>query len=264
MIILSFQGNSVTKEKKKGFMGRLNSGLKPGRTTQVITVVFFFIFATGCLPNIRANDPLSPASLENKTGEILYDEYRIQPGDILDIKFFYNKEFNEDGLPVRPDGRISLQLAHEIMAAGLTPEELTKSLAKKYASVLKNPEITVILRSFAHRIYVDGEVESPGELEVAGPVTALQAIARAGGAKQSAQIDQVIVLRRSITGNAQVFELNLEDALTGEDLSQDLALLPQDIVYVPLLGIANVNKWVDLYLRKNIPFNAGVFFRLND
>ena len=233
MLILTFPCHfDIMERTTKRMMGhslRSNSRI----ITRLFLIFLLFVICSGCLPNIRADDPLSPTLLENKSGQILYNEYRIQPGDILDIKFFYNKEFNEDGLPVRPDGRISLQLAHEVMAAGLTPEELTGSLSKKYANVLKNPEITVILRAFAHRIYVDGEVESPGELEVAGPVTALQAIVRAGGAKQSAQIDQVIVLRRGIKGKSQVFELNLEDALTGEDLTQDLALLPQDIVYVP-------------------------------
>ncbi len=60
----------------------------------------------------------------------------------MDIKFFYNAELNEQ-VTVRPDGRISLQLAHEIMAAGLTPAELTDLLTRTYSSELDKPEITV-------------------------------------------------------------------------------------------------------------------------
>jgi len=71
-------------------------------------------------------------------------------GDQLEIKFFYDTELNEQVI-VRPDGRISLQLVHEVMAAGLTPADLTKLLTAKYAAELKKPELTVIVRSFGAR-----------------------------------------------------------------------------------------------------------------
>ena len=74
--------------------------------------------------------------------------YRLQVGDQLDIKFFFNPELNE-AVAVRPDGRISLQLVGELMAAGSTVEELKALLKQRYAKELKNPEITVILRSFS-------------------------------------------------------------------------------------------------------------------
>ena len=109
--------------------------------------VLFILFACG--PVVKNPTPLhyqaEQASLNSE------QEYRIQVGDQLDIKFFYNPELNEQ-VTVRPDGRISLQLVHEIMVAGLTPSELTDLLTKKYAPELKKPEITVIVRSFgAHK-----------------------------------------------------------------------------------------------------------------
>jgi len=70
-------------------------------------------------------------------------EYRIQPGDQLDIKLFYNPELNEQ-LTVRPDGRITLQLVNDVLAAGLTPAELTAVLTKAYATELRNPKVAVI------------------------------------------------------------------------------------------------------------------------
>jgi protein involved in polysaccharide export with SLBB domain len=51
-------------------------------------------------------------------------EYEVHVGDQLDIKFSNNSERNEQ-VTVRPDGRISLQLANEVMTAGLTSAELT-------------------------------------------------------------------------------------------------------------------------------------------
>ena len=230
----------------------------------LLALLIFLVFAvlvTGCMHNIEVTNPTPIEVLKPQAGRVLPAEYIIQPGDLLDIKFFFNPELNEAELPVRPDGRISLQLVHEVMAAGRTPAELTKDLGKKYEVELKKPEITVIVRSFGHRVYVDGEVETPTELEVAGSITALQAIARAGGLKEGARIHEVLVIRRGLGHSPLVIPLDLEEAIEGTDLSQDISLLPYDVVYVPLTTIGNVNKWVDQYLRKNIPFNAGIFFR---
>jgi len=81
-------------------------------------------------------------------------EYVIEVGDTLDIKFMYNTELNELGVPVRPDGRISLQLVHDVQAAGSTPTQLGKTLGEKYANELKKPEIAVIVRNFGGQKYL--------------------------------------------------------------------------------------------------------------
>ena len=86
-------------------------------------------------------------------------EYQIQVGDELEIKSFYNPELNEKVI-VRPDGRISVQLANDIPAAGQTPAALAKTLSDKYAAQFKQPEVSIILRSFAgQRVYVGGKVK---------------------------------------------------------------------------------------------------------
>ena len=121
----------------------------------------------------RPSRPIPPATTEQ--------EFKIQVGDELDIKFFYNAGLNEQVI-VRPDGRISLQLVHEIIAAGLTPAELTNVLVEKYSGELQRPVITVIVRAFgAQKIYVDREVMKPGVVPILGILTALQAISQAEG-----------------------------------------------------------------------------------
>lgn len=184
-------------------------------------------------------------------------DYRISPGDVLDIKLFYNPELNET-IMVRPDGRIALQLAGEIMAAGLTPEELRKTLSDRYSKEINRPDITVIVRSFnMQRAYIDGEVVRPGMLPLAGPVTVHQAVAAAGGFKESARRTDVIIIRRPLTGPPVPLKVDMERVLEGDN-AQDILLAPFDIVYVPRSAIAEVNKFVDLYLRRNIPVGAGV------
>jgi protein involved in polysaccharide export with SLBB domain len=81
-----------------------------------------------------------------KVGTTPPQDYRVQVGDELDIKFFFNPELNESVL-VRPDGRIALQLIGEVSIVGFAVEEIRSMLIEKYAGQLKNPEIAVLLRS---------------------------------------------------------------------------------------------------------------------
>jgi len=223
-------------------------------------IKFSFILLTlfACAPVVRNPAPLHGQAVQ--IGPYTEQEYRIQVGDQLDIKFFYNPELNEQ-VTVRPDGRISLQLVHEIKVAGLTPAELTGSLTKKYAPELKRPEITVIVRSFgAHKIYVDGEVTKAGMVPLMGFMTVLQAISQAGGMKDTARTSEVVIIRRGENNEPFVSQVNLQKVINGTDMSQDITLKPFDIVYVPRSPISNVDVWVDQYIRKIIPisFSTGV------
>jgi polysaccharide biosynthesis/export protein len=189
-------------------------------------------------------------------------DYQIQLGDVLDIKFFYHPELNESVI-VRPDGRISLQLVHEVQASGLTPEQLRNSLQNRYGSQISQPEIAVIVRSFtAQKVYVDGEVAKPGLIPLTGEMTVLQSIASAGGMKDTAQANKIILIRRGPENRPASMLVNAEKAIDGSDPSQDLTLQAADIVYVPKSPIANVNTWVDQYIRKNIPIPFGLYYNI--
>ena len=223
--------------------------------------LFLLLLLIACTPVVKNPTPLSQHSIQ--TSPYTEQEYRIQVGDQLDIKFFYNPELNEQ-VTVRPDGRISLQLVREIMTAGLTPAELTDLLTKKYAKELKMPEVTVIVRSFGgHKIYVDGEVAKPGIVPLVGFVTVLQAISQAGGMKDTARRGEVIVIRHGTANKPIALTVNIEKVIDGTDMRQDIPLKPFDIVYVPKSPIANVNVWVDQYIRKNIPISTGFGYYLN-
>jgi polysaccharide biosynthesis/export protein len=224
---------------------------------------FLTIAASLFIPSLFACAPvvLSPAPVP--TGYVKTQEYRIQPGDQMDIKFFYNPELNES-VTVRPDGRISLQLAHEIQAEGLTPAELTQVIVQKYARELDKPEITVIMRSFAgQRVYVDGEVYKPNLVPLTASMTVLQSISLAGGMKESARTNGVVIIRRGLEGKPTVFTVDLNRVIDGTDTGQDVALMPFDVVFVPRSPISNVNVWVDQYIRKNLPVGFGAYYQIN-
>ncbi len=221
----------------------------------VLRYILIALVLTACATTV--NNP-APVQGLPQPADSSVSEYRIRAGDLLDIKFFYNSELNEQ-VTVRPDGRISLQLANDLMAGGLTPAELTEQLKKRYATEIDNPEITVIVRTFSYqRVFVDGEVYKAGLIPLVGQMTVLQAITQAGGKKDSAFLEGVIVIRRMPGDKLATMQLNLEKAIDNSDMSQDIALVPNDIVFVPKSTIANVNVWVDQYIRKNIPVSMGV------
>ena len=167
--------------------------------------------------------------------------YRCDIGDILDLRFPRNPELNEQAV-VGPDGRISVQFAHDIPAAGRTLAELTKDLSEAYSKELVDALVSVSIRTYSGiRIYVAGEVATPGEFVETGPITALQAIARAGGFKMSAARSKVILIRRGQKGKPDIYGLD-ESGLT-EGYSQnatDAELVSYDIVYVPRSPIGDV------------------------
>jgi protein involved in polysaccharide export with SLBB domain len=195
--------------------------------------------------------------------EIAVGPYRIQPGDELEIRFFHTPEQNVT-LPVRPDGMISLPLVYELAVAGRTVEEVRAELVERCSRELAEPEIAVIVRSFTgYMVHVGGEVNRPGVLQLAGPRTVLQAVFEAGGFLPSASPADVLVVRRANDGTYELVAADLTGVLAGENASGNFQLRPFDVVFVPTSPIADVNKWVDLYLRKNLPFNMGLTYRLN-
>jgi len=193
-------------------------------------------------------------------------EYYIQPGDQLDIKFFYNPELNETVL-VRPDGKISLQLIDDVQAASMTPSQLDRLLTKIYAKELKKPEITVIVRSFAgQRVYVGGEVNRQGIINLTAGMTALQAVFNAGGLKETADPESAIVIRKGPDNEPIPIRVDLS-AFQEEYSGAGFHLLPQDIVYVPKTFIAEANKFVNQYVERLLLYRGASFgfsYELND
>ena len=228
------------------------------RTLRIIGVFLLVAGLASCAPNSLGKyvTPAPPSQLDQQAKSFPEKEYVIAPGDVLDIKFMYNPEFNELAMPVRPDGRISLQLGPNIKAAGLTPSQLTEALREKYSAELKSPEVAVIVRTFADtKAFVDGEVVAPGivDLSAGSTVTVMRAIEIKGGLKDTARMSQVIIIRKDFEGKPTATVLDLRKVVDGTDYSQDIKLMPFDIVYVPKSNITRVDLFVSQYITQVIP-----------
>ncbi len=174
----------------------------------------------------------------------------LGPGDVIEVKYRFWPEL-DDEQTVRPDGKISLQLVDEVEVKGLTPDELDKRLTELYASKLKNPDITVIVRSFANQnVYVGGEVVSPGLVPLQGSLTALQAVINAGGFTEGAKPEEAIVIRKGSDNRPIPIRVDLDQAIFGQDGGGNLVLQASDVVYVPKTAIAKANKFVNQYIER--------------
>lgn len=182
--------------------------------------------------------------------------YLIQPGDQLDIKFFYNPELNE-AVTVRPDGKISLQLINDVQAAGKDPAALGKTLSEMYMKELKAPRITVIVRSFSNqRVFVGGEVNNQGLVDFRPGMTPLQAVLHAGGFKETAKPEETIIIRKAADKRPYPIRVDLGAALYGNGPAKDFQLKTFDIVYVPKSGIAKADKFMEQYIEKLLLFKG--------
>jgi polysaccharide export outer membrane protein len=228
----------------------------------ILTLLVLILFSlNGCsnkqeffAQNIGAKEILnSPVQDSNA-------EYILQKGDVLEVKFFYNSELN-DKVTIRPDGRISLQLVNEIQAFGLTPAQLNKILTEKYTRFLNNPEVAVIVKEFAgQKIYVGGEVLTPGEFTLTSNMTALEAIFQAGGFRETAKPASVIIISKGPQNTPVNRTVDLQNLMAGGPAVREVYLKPFDVVYVPKTSIAETNKFVDQYIRNLIPINLNAGF----
>lgn len=178
--------------------------------------------------------------------------YVIQPADQLDIDFYLNTEFN-DSVTVRPDGKITLRVVGDVQASGLTPVELANGLNRAYERELRSPGAIVHVKNMPGRlVYVDGQVGKPGAVALEPGMTALQAIADAGGLTDQAG-GEAVLIRRDACGTPTGSKIDLKAAVKNPSSEEDVALAPRDILTVPRSGIANLDLWVSQYVRNLLP-----------
>lgn len=233
-------------------MNKKSVAVETGLLFFVLSAVLFVV--TGCSSGPLVSNPAPIPQMDKQAQAASIQDYRITRGDMLDIKFLYNPELNEQA-PVRPDGKISLQIVKDVPAVGLTPAELTNVLTERYAAELKKPEITVIVRQFtSQKVFIDGEVSKRGLIPLASPMTVFEAIAQAGGFTEYARKNEIIIIRRYQDKSPKITVVDMDKFVDGTDFGQDIMLAAYDIVYVPKSPIGNVNTWIDHYIRRMLPF----------
>lgn len=248
VVFLLFLGRGLVLGSVVQF--KFNAILRPLLLSFVLLGIF------GCT---TYNNRLEPLALVPFPAPKDVPEYKIKPGDTLDVKFFYSPDLNET-VTVRPDGRISLQLIDDVLVSGFSATAVDQILTRRYGQKLPDtPDISVIVRSFSdQRIYIAGEVRTPGEFELKNKMSLFHAITAAGGFTDDANRGSVLIIRQQGRGDPVAYVASLSDS----DLPQVAQngvyapLMPRDIVYVPKSGIAKVNLFMDQFVHETLLFNG--------
>jgi polysaccharide biosynthesis/export protein len=181
----------------------------------------------GILPGAGAAQ--QPAKVDRSEQKV---EYLIGPGDLLQIFVWKEPDLTRD-VTVRLDGRITVALLGDIEAAGRTPQLLGEELAKSLSKFLETPRVTVgVSQANSTRFYVVGQVGKPGDFPMSGRTTVLQGLALAGGFREFAKTDSIVIVRQDRSGQV-VIPINYKKLEDGKDISQNIVLRPGDTIVVP-------------------------------
>jgi polysaccharide biosynthesis/export protein len=166
---------------------------------------------------VRKTRPFAPA------------EYRLGVEDVVEVAVWKEPELSVTA-PVRPDGKLTVPVAGEIVAAGRTAHELEQEIVHKLSVRIAAPVVTVVVKEVnASRVFVLGEVTKPGAYPLRGAMTVVQALALAGGMTEFAKRSDIVILRPTSTGAQERLQLDYEDAVK----SAAIMLSPGDTVVVP-------------------------------
>lgn len=207
------------------------------------TVLVMALFLLGLAIPVRAQEasddsrPSKPAAAQSSntasTKSVTDDpNYIIGAQDVLDINVWKEPELTRL-VPVRPDGKISLPLLNDVMAAGLTPTQLATQITEGLKKYVTNPQVTVIVSQInSQRVYILGEVNRAGAYPLLPGMTVLQALSSAGGFTQFAKEKGIYVLRQ-ISGRQEKYPFNYKDVVGGKKSEQNILLKAGDTIVVP-------------------------------
>ena len=200
---------------------------------------FIAIALIASLVACSASQPHLPAeskAWESSGPSVLIKSYKMSVGDQLQISVWKNPDLSLSE-PIRPDGKISIPLVGDVMAVGLTPEELAVKIETQLADYVKSPNVTVILTSlrgheFLSRIRVTGSVTRSMSMPYLQGMTVLDAILEAGSVDLYADANNTKLHRRTKEG-AESYDIRLKDIMEDGDMTTNVTLMPGDVITVP-------------------------------
>jgi polysaccharide export outer membrane protein len=165
-------------------------------------------------------------------------DFMLGPEDVLDIVVWKNDDLSHKAAVVRPDGKISMPLIGEVMAGGLTANELASQIASRLKEFKDRPTVTVSVKEVnSYYVYVLGEVGKPGKYQLKSHATVLQAVAVANGFTIFAAKNRMQVIRNVQTEDGKSREIRIparyDDLISGRGEIGNFFLKTGDVVVVP-------------------------------
>lgn len=184
----------------------------------------------------EAPSELPPPVTENRTFVTIdgVPQYRIGPGDVLDV--FITKGPTQERIlvPVRANGRISVSFA-DVQVDGLTADQAAREITRALSVYFRHPQVEVQVKEYnSKKVSVLGAVGAAprggiGTIPLTGRLTLLELIAKAGGLAPNASLERVRVTRES----GKSYTVNMFRYIQEGDLSQEFILDAGDVVFVP-------------------------------
>lgn len=206
------------------------------KVQQIFFTVFLCLALTFGLAGCSTQREKLPGKQKTEGSIVLVKSYKMAVGDQLQINVWKNPELSLSE-PIRPDGKISVPLVGDVMAAGLTPEYLAKVIEKRLSAYIKKPNVTIILVSlqgnaFLSRIRVTGSVANNISLTYHQGMTVLDAVLEAGSVDLYADSNGTKLHRRTKNGSKS-YDIRLGDIMKEGDMRSNVTLMPGDIITVP-------------------------------
>lgn len=177
-------------------------------------------------------EDLPPVSAEKTTSAPFY---RIGAGDTLTIFVWRNPDLSV-GVPVRPDGRISVPLLEDVVAAGKTPTELSREIEEKLGQYIQDPLVTVIVTgfigNFTEQVRVVGQAAQPQAIPYRANMTLLDAMIQVGGLGEFAAGNRATLVRTE-GGEQKQYRVRIADLIQDGDITANRDLLPGDVIIIP-------------------------------
>ena len=221
---------------------KFNGAPGPGECDMMTSVLWRALIKSLCLVLLSlvfvgcAGNGSIAASELSATPVTSQNDYRIGAGDQLRI-FVWRNEDLSTSLVVRPDGKISMPLVNDMVAAGKTASQLTEDLTAALSEYIRSPKVNVIVVSFvgtfSDQIRVVGQAAHPKVIPYRAGMTILDVMLESGGLAEHASGNKTKVLR-NIGGKTVKIAVKLNDLLYEGDVTQNISMLPGDVVVVPL------------------------------
>ncbi|MCA9499045.1 MAG: polysaccharide biosynthesis/export family protein [Nitrospira sp.] len=161
----------------------------------------------------------------------------LGPEDVIEVVVWKTPELSRK-VVIRPDGKISMALIGDVVASGLTTDQLAQKILEKYKAFKENPSVSVnVIEVNSYYVFIVGEVEKPGKLPLKSYTTVLQAMSLAGGFSQFASRDNILVIRNVEDEEGKLKEIRIplrySDLISEDGGMYNLTLKSGDTVIVP-------------------------------
>lgn len=168
--------------------------------------------------------------ISNASGQATH--YNVQPGDVLSVSVWKEPDLTGEVI-VHPDGTFTVPLVGEIQARDRSIEAIRQDVAKSLSRYIPDPIVTIGLKAtVGTKIYIIGQVNTPGAYTVNQPIDVMQALSLASGMTPYAAVNKIRILRRN-TDEQIAIRFRYGDVAKGEKLDQNILLQDGDVVVVP-------------------------------